>query len=29
MFTEEFRKRRLTLGKTIDEDYYIQKANQN
>ena len=24
-FNEEFRKIRLTLGKTINEDYFIQK----
>ena len=29
MFNEEFRKTRLTLGKTFNEDYFIQKANQN
>ena len=28
-FNEDFRKTRVALGKTINEDYFIQKPNQN
>ncbi len=28
-FNEEFRKTRLVLGKTINEDYFIQKPHKN
>jgi CheY-like chemotaxis protein len=29
MFKEDFRKRRLEMGKTINEDYFIQKPIKN